>query len=372
MDNPISDNPKANGQAEKTAVTDAPTETSWPVLFFSLLLILSLLVPAGLLVWLRVGSDDHIESLDPTPILVWEETSTFAATRRQPATITLQWSIPLRIKAPSWSGMVTDVYLVRGSLLSSGSPVLQIDGVKRIAWETPSPFWRSLSFGTKGEDVLWLEQNLKAMGMFESEPDQSFNRATEGAVRNLASSIGAENSAVFDPSWIVWLPERAIEIDIIFIEPGMSAPYVGSPIVETSRTLAENEVKDFDGKLLSLPGEWVFTIPGIDQEFRLLDGKLSEEARNALGPLLDDGQASVDGVIQLAQAEESLVIPASSVVTSSEGDLCVYVSESGTPVRRSVSISAAPEPLVIVHEGLVLGEEVLANPTAFPETSECH
>jgi multidrug efflux pump subunit AcrA (membrane-fusion protein) len=78
---------------------------------------------------------------------------------------------------------------------------------------------------------------------------------------------------------------------------------------------------------------------------------------------IPDGSAA-QGIVQLAEAQDVLVVPTSAVHTSGTDDSYVYLEENGEEVRRSVKVGLVGSTYTQIESGLTRGEVVvLANPS---------
>jgi hypothetical protein len=126
------------------------------------------------------------------------------------ATVTIWRPGSTQLKlAGSTEGIITAVHLEPGETVSHGSPVANVSGATVIAARTPSPFYRPIGPFIQGEDVRELAEMLSSFGyLAEGEvgdvADIVLVRAIDRFFR--ATHHTAEHNAVFDPSWVLWLP----------------------------------------------------------------------------------------------------------------------------------------------------------------------
>jgi hypothetical protein len=74
----------------------------------------------------------------------------------------------------------------------------------------PTPPWRDLGVGDKGDDVEALQELLVSLG-YETPVSGSYDRATGRAVAALWGAIGGDKDQTGLPqSQVVWLPQRAV------------------------------------------------------------------------------------------------------------------------------------------------------------------
>jgi len=91
--------------------------------------------------------------------------------------------------APGGRGMVTWLPAV-GDVLERGDTVYRVDQRRIPLLYGSIPLYRTLSTGSKGEDVRQLERNLSALGYTGFTVDDRFTGSTATAVRRWQSDLG--------------------------------------------------------------------------------------------------------------------------------------------------------------------------------------
>jgi len=194
-------------------------------------------LPLVALVLLLSLVDDSIDALDAPPSAMSVPTETAPLDLSIEAVVVVEFGDEIMIRAPeNWNGLVTSVDVAPGQDVVSGSPVLNINGVRRLAIHSPAPFYRSLALRDKGPDVAMLQEVLRDLRVFEGESDGLYGSETERAVNVLSKMLGADNK-VFDPSWFVWLPAASVTVGRVDIQVGDSAPVSGAPLLITERSV---------------------------------------------------------------------------------------------------------------------------------------
>ncbi len=152
--------------------------------------------------------------------------------------IRFAWSEGEELKAPTWTGEITRVLMAHGTRVVEGDVLLSIDGVDRVAAAVDQPFWRSLMPSDQGSDVAQLQTFLTRLGHYSDEVDGIYGRSTAEAVRLFAVELGVEKPGdVFDQGWVVWLPNKEFNIDLVQVEPATTPPGLGEPIALSSPLL---------------------------------------------------------------------------------------------------------------------------------------
>ena len=136
------------------------------------------------------------------------------------ATMTVGRSIPLAVSA-TWtarpfgvgaaSGVLTSVDIADGAEAAVGARLYTVDLRPVVAGVGAVPAFRDLSQGSRGADVVQLEQLLVSTGFLASDANDTFGRDTTAAVRAWQASLGVAKDGVVRASDIVYastLPAR--------------------------------------------------------------------------------------------------------------------------------------------------------------------
>lgn len=305
------------------------------------LVVLLVVVPlAGVCVFSWVQARDP-EALAPKPVAVLQQPTVVSDDGSVEATITALLDPGARVTAPAWQGgVVTRVDVKPGDAVSTGSVLLAVDGVGRVAVASPAPFYRSLAVGDSGGDVLDLERALKAMGDFAGEPDRSFTKVTANAVDRLGKRLGAgDASGVFDPSWVVWLPGENLVAQSVGVAVNDPAPSQGSVVFSTAPSVSSVSLSGPAGPVDFSSGAYVLSQNGVDVATVRSDGDVDagllarltaqDDGSGASGGSSSGGASVSSRVYGVSLRRETAVtllsVPASAVMTGSDGTAtCVY------------------------------------------------
>lgn len=174
-----------------------------------------------------------------------------------PVGLALLWGENEKLYAPAWSGTVQKTWLTPGAKVSSGDVVAVVDGVSRIAWHGSSVFYRSLSAGQTGADVLLLKELLA----FRGEPQTGTDTVDQPAVRGmlaLAKELGAfqpDEHVHFDPAWVVHMASETFEVEISYTFEGAPVPASGETLASGVQHLLEVALVDPEADVGVLDGE---------------------------------------------------------------------------------------------------------------------
>ncbi|MGH2632919.1 MAG: hypothetical protein ACRDG3_05875 [Tepidiformaceae bacterium] len=333
-------------------------------------------VPLIILAVLRLGSSDTLAGVtfDTKPMLA-------SGTAREvvdskPVTLALTWEKGAELTAPAWSGTVTGVSAKPGTPLKTGDIVATVDGVERVAFASDPPFYRPISSGMRGPDVVALHQMLVALGLMDAEPANPdlANFATTQAIRAFETQIGiADPGGTFDPAWIVWLPASPFPLGSLDLAVGHPAPPPGTAIGAAVPLLLQAVATSNDPAGLSLDPAvaWVLAIG--DATFHLDSGTTSvaKDDLAALAAVLKPNAETASGVVQRAQALHAVAIPSTAVMSGAEGQLCVWLPAGGGYTARPVTLSGAQAGVTNVATGLDAGEQILVNPGDALKQPQC-
>ena len=281
--------------------------------------------------------------------------------------LALKWSDGESVRAPAWSGIVTGAPSSTSQPIASGTHVVQIDGIWRVAAHTAAPFYRTLGEGDRGDDVAALNGLLRLLG-FNSGSGSDWTSRTRRGVESFASSISVPKglSARFDPSWVLWLPSETFAASSTDFRVGDPAPAQGVPVL-TGHPVAVSS-------LISAVG---VTIPsGKDQEWSLSMGELSVPySGSADHPIADfrsldavsQGKPEkLKAVLRQANPVRAWGVPSTAIVTGAQGETCIYthqVSEASRWIARKVRVVGGDVGRTQVSGTLATHISVLANPT---------
>lgn len=274
-------------------------------------------------------------------------------------------------------GLVTALPIAAGATLSTGSPVVEVDGVMRVAVRGDAPFYRTLESGDTGPDVATLNALLVKLGHLAAlpKPETSYTSATSQAVRAFEKALGvAPTTGVFDPALVVWLPSEPFEVGVVNLELGAQAPAAGTVALSEAPRLAKVTLSSSNqGEPLALDPavEWVLVIG--KERFAIDPVKLevAEADLPRLQKLLKPKQERIDGLVQRATPLNVLAVPSTAIQVGRAGALCAWLPDGTTYRAVTVTTAGARAGVTNVVTGLAAGSRVLANPADVLEAPAC-
>ncbi len=283
--------------------------------------------------------------------------------RTTPAVVELRWSAGHQTSVGDATGKVTDVFISPGEPLKCGEPVVAIDGAARLAMCGAVPPWRDISASTKGPDAEELAELLVSLGLLsEEDRDDGVRRAA--ALRQLLPFVGLPASGSFHPSDVIWIPSSTT--------PSRVTVQVGSQVAgdsvlfDVDAILESATVHPTNGDQVAAE-ETVFSIDGSGVEFSVLaNGSLDENsfeaaARSTMSDPDAELPSQIQGILRLVTPVSYAAVPASALVTTPDGSLCVVLANGLT---TAVTIVESVTGLVIVDADLPEGTRIRDLPPA--------
>lgn len=280
--------------------------------------------------------------------------------------------------SPNWSGMVTAVHVGRGAEVATGTRVVDIDGVTRIAAHQTVPFYRIIQMGAVGADVNALCKVLNILGYETPETDE-FDSEVLAAVRKFAADLGvveAKGISEFDPAWVIYLPYPALAIDEIDLMVGAPAPGAGTiilrpqPRVQSARAILSTDA--LSGATITrveLDGELVKVKSDGSLELSTQQAAVLAALEGVTG--VEKATVKIPGLVNYGS--DLVAVPASAVVAvPTNGNYCVVTMVDETLVARAVEVvgSELASSRTFVN-GLASGTEVVVAPLANELRDKC-
>ncbi|MFD4960398.1 hypothetical protein [Microbacterium sp. NPDC058389] len=292
----------------------------------------------------------------------------------RPVNLQLHWVDGTDLLAPAWSGTVTEVAVGPGQAVSTGSRVLRVDGVWRIAAHTDWPFFGPVSKDSAPGDVAAVNGLLASLGYSYSQG--GWNSASLKGVRQLAVDLGvagASQIGAFDPSWVIWIPADSVTVAAPLVSPGSIAPAAGQPVLSTPPRLSLVEVatsapeglpEDHEGWILSLKG---LAVPFDGARIDAVDTLASFE-----GALGATGVEEVEARVERKEAVVGWQVPTSAVVVDADGNTCLARRSNGTePDVVRVEVLSGSVGTARVDGQLSATDDVLVNPASVGTALQC-
>lgn len=285
------------------------------------------------------------------------------------ATLTLSWSRAEPLEYYGEGGVITGVFVTPGQQLTSGLPVIRVDGRTVAAVESTVPLYRNLKMGDVGSDVGVVESLLAHFGLLSADGRTKFDTAMSKAVQAYNRFTGYGDSAEFLLSSTVWVKPDSPPVDEVLTALGSRVDGSGDPILYFTPVLSgasievdagQPTIEDFGTRVIQVGESKIAVAP---DGTRLLDELSLSTFPGLSPPTFESNSASQDSELPVAMSLETprtwLTLPVTAVVTGSGGATCV-VTRNGTTV---ISIAGAKPGVVLVDQGEIDSNDVLANPS---------
>lgn len=338
-----------------------------------------LLLPPALLVAVWAWTDDSVDSIAAREAPVVQQPTQREVTGRQAVNLALQWDEGRTLVSPPWNGTVTSVAIAPGDVLAPGGAIATIDGVTRIAFNSPVPFHRALGSADTGADVASLHAMLLALGyLAELPPDPEFlSFATSQAIRAWELDLGFETTTgVFQPAWVAWLPAEQVVLGSVELTVAAAAPPQGSPFAQEAariRTLQLNAAQPGQPLQFEAGVPYVLSVGGLEVPLDETNS-IAPADYATLAAAVEELEPNASGFVQRETVLNALAVPSTAVVSNAGGALCLWVADEAAPTgftARSVSLGDSRSGVTNVLEGVGVDDEVLVNPSRVLESPAC-
>ncbi len=332
------------------------------------------------------------------PVEVWAPVVETVSTVTRTVDIALDWSTSASLVAPSWTGTVTALHADAGDTVTSGHPVVEIDGIKRLAVTSGGPFWRPLGAGAEGVDARWLNEMLRTFGHSSSNSNRVTAETVSG-IQQLARKIGlSEAPTVFDPAWVIYLSAPHVTLGAPELAVGKVAPSAGEPLFAAQPTLAtailmspgsvpvstgdvrrpggDNAQKPSTPKRIAT-AESVIAEPNTTLHIGSIPLRLDDERKriapesfDALTSLVSPGDTVIAGRLIRQATLDELTIPTPAIFSTTLQASCVVTKDDGTPRSIPVDVVSSQNGTSIVTGALKKTGQVMITPSAHLRTCE--
>ncbi|MFT4157434.1 MAG: peptidoglycan-binding domain-containing protein [Microbacterium sp.] len=327
-----------------------------------------LILLAGAVGWLARGVDaatpDPLsEPLRALPVVIDVESTDRVITT---AAAVVVHTRPGPVIASPKDGVLTSLDIVEGSQISNGSRVFAVNDVPVLAMVSSAPLYRSLAVGDRGPDVVRLQQWLASLG-YNVETDGRYGSETTSAVADFRQKNGLPGSggAAFDLGWVTWVgptPLAPARLSVgIGATVGAHTSIAEGEAVAVSVTVAE--LASYPPGVESILEVGTASVPYVSASGVITDTEAASAVAAALGI-----ETEGSGRIRSASSENVIVLPAGSVVTDSNGAMCVYPDVDAAPIPVTVVGSTVGTQSITPIDGLA---SVLSNPTSVIRSPSC-
>ena len=261
-----------------------------------------------------------------------------------------------------------------GQYVVEGVPFIEVDGAPVVPLIGDRPMWRDLTTGSRGSDVLQLEQALQRLGYDPGTVDERFTTQTAKAWSDHLAALGYASSTT--PSIavanVLFLPDaspvRLLDVPLAvgeYVSPGTVLAEVTTRPIEVRANLSD------DQRAVLAPGQAASLHDEASQTS--YSGTIRDIANNAgqwMAIIDMPGEQPPAGAllqvtIELARSgTDDVVLPSSAVQARPDGEgYVVVVDASGETVRTvDIEVTVAAGGRVAVRGDIHPGELVTVGP----------
>lgn len=261
------------------------------------------------------------------------------------------------------AGVITELDIVPGVPIESGSTVMRVDGLPVTAYVSATPLHRDIEPGMEGEDVAAAQGLLAHLGYLGSGADGTAGPVTEAAIRSFNADRGdGTDNVVLSRGSLLWVPDDAGAPEAVSVRTGVQLEPGAEVYVTTAgEAHVSVSVEASDRHRVLTVGEVnVDLAPG---ETTIADPDIVAVIAGYLG-----GEASMPATIALADPRRVGTLPAAALVTDAGGSVCFFSGVQGA--GTVVEVSDGSFGMVDVEADLV-GTPVLLNPRDVREDLTC-
>lgn len=342
-----------------------------------LLVVVAFVVPSAGIALGYLASLNASQSLVPVEKPFITEVSLSEFEDSEDVELTLTWADGPQLLSPGWAGIITQVAITPGQVLTSGENVVQVDGVWRIAAHTDRPFYAPVSPDSHPGEIQRLNAMLASLSL-SAGSGQEWTRDTSRGVHQLGERIGFPlegTVSLFDPAWVVWLPAPSVTLSLVDIRAGMAAPSQGEGIAETTPVLASITPAVKDGVVLPDPGD------GTDWVYRLGDAEIpytggAQTDAQQIAPMAATLAASKPETAQTVLLRRTPFVgwevPTAAVYVDAHETTCVFIADASSDyAAQPVEIASGAVGVTRVRGELPETAALLANPAEVLEDVSC-
>ncbi len=221
-----------------------------------------------------------------------------------------------------------------GVTLNSGDVVLRVNDRPIRAMVADAPLWRNLTTGSKGDDVKRLKSFLHQIGSYDGTIDTSYDATLAQAVAQFNHDGGYGDSTSFDPATVIWIGPKPLPVAQALVSAGSSLS-PGTPVARGPKQATSIAVEEPAGGVATIgdfSGGATLSVGSTSVNYKPGSGAITNPAAVATIQAAMTPAASGAATIEAAKATAVDVVPASALVTGTDGTICVYGSATSAPI----------------------------------------
>jgi hypothetical protein len=303
------------------------------------LLTLGIVAPVAGTAVVLIAVPDNLASVTPAPSPVTSPVITTPNYRAQQVRADLTWSKGVGLRAPGWQGIVTALDTRTGKVITTGDPVISVNGITRIALYSVEPFYAPIGPGSVGPDVVYLRKALAPLGLGDVGSGDVFDAPLEAVVTKLAQrldpGVPITSPVTFDPNWVVFMPTQSLTVAHVVATVGLSAPSPGSYVIQAATTLEPFRL-DVSSPPASASGYELLTSGGVSVPVAAGFQVTAPQSLAKVATAVGVNATSLTGTLRLMKPIVLPTVPNTAVVTGQTGVNCVFTPRGGHFVAHIV------------------------------------
>lgn len=322
-----------SGSQNASHGTPGPTSRRGWALLYLALLVFAPAISLAVMVWWPA------DELSPATVAPDEPATTVLQTREvtdaRRVAVDLVWSPPSQAVATGPAGGVSSVVVGAGDDVSTGTPVLTVDGVQVRALASDVAVTTPVGEDSPAALVRAVSELFVAVGV-RDEPSDVWDADMRTALGDYLDLVRAPDADVLDPGLLVWLPHEPFPVGEVAARVGAPMPAPGEPVLTGPPALETVRRQQSDGAEgtpgIAMPSNpYVARFEGVELGPWPLGGTVPDATLAALAEVVAPGTESV--VVDLATRDpiDLVAAPSSAILTDQDGTLCV-VPADGDPV----------------------------------------
>lgn len=322
--------------------------------------IVVLLSAAGVGAWVWNGASapaDSDDSPPPTAEVTLGDLSDVTAYR---ATVSYGEAQGLR---PVGGGIFTHLP-VSGDVVEAGEELYSVDERPVYAMSGDIPVYRVLEYGTAGQDVRQLKDNLRALGYELTSDSNEFDGETHHVVLQWQKDRGRERTGQLGEEDIAFVPSQ-IRVDEVASRVGELSDEVPFTYTPNTPVVSASLTTDQARRLAAGVGDPVIlTVNGEDVPGTVTSVSVADDGSATIIAVPEEDDVAVDARVELStigeERQDVLTVPISAIVAEAGGVYAVEVLRDDRIVDVPVELGLLAEGRIEITSGeLSEGDEVV-------------
>ena len=254
-------------------------------------------------------------------------------------------------------GVVTDVAVSPGDVISTGTRLAGVNNQPIIAYVDAQPLWRDIARGAEGADVTAAQRLLKTFGHYSGPLDGKAGYGTEKAIKAFNRSLGlGKTNGVMALANLAWVGTEPVTVATVSVRAGDQVSG-GSELFTTTASLAAIVVTETPN--VPRDAAILLDVNGVVIAYVAGSGRVTDaDAVAAIAASLGTATEGV-GEVRLAQPLTVGTVPSSAVMSDANGTTCVFADQTSPPLPVEPQGGSLG---TIELDPSLIGQPILVNP----------